>query len=91
MMGKKEIIEVVSRANAMAYAKVENSNRVLNDDEISVVATRIMGRIRKREAPCTDADILDMIEMDLMRYGVYEVASAFIRLRIREYDEGGDK
>lgn len=81
---KRELIDIIAKANAATYAKTENNTKTLSDQEIAVVVTRILGRARKRIDPCTKEEMLDMVEYDLMRYGLYEVASTFIRMRVKD-------
>ena len=79
---KRELIEIIATANAATYAVCDNSNKVMSDAEIAVVVARVIARLRKREELCTKDEILDMVEFDLMRYGLYEVAKELITERL---------
>lgn len=79
---REKLCKSIERANAEA-AKTTGRD-LISDDEISTIATRLYERCRKRAYSTTTEELQDMIEIELMKVGAYEVAKQFIKYRFEK-------
>lgn len=82
---RKDMIAGIRKANAFVKdSDLFQENKVLPEETMVIVATRIYERIRKREKPTPIAEIHDIVEMELMKEKAFEVARVYMHQR---YDE----
>lgn len=82
---KSKIIESISRANAVV--KETEPRKTITMFQIATIANRLYERYRKRPTPPTADEIEEMIEVELMKSGAYEVAKVYIRNRCKNNTE----
>ena len=78
---RAKIYNAISKANEEMLSI--NPKEAVADDIISVIATRLYERCRKRTRATSVEEIQDMVETELMKERAYELAKLYIKHRYR--------
>lgn len=76
---KIKIVHAIEKANE--ELKRINPKECIKDELAVTIANRLYERCRKRQKTASVEEIQDMVEMELMREGAYELARTYVRYR----------
>ena len=78
---RNKIISAIGKANSEAYA---NHEKILSDDEIKNIATRIYDKLRRSKRIYSVEDIQDLIEEYIDKYGCFPLAKRYTLYRYKQ-------